>query len=122
MLRDAQMATKWVLEVAPLTLPEIARPRWAVACFGAGTAETSDYGHWLDTLRWAGHAGSEIGHVLDTLAHERPFVAAGVAVRKLLRFFAEVNTELTALQDAGRARAGGRSTTTSGHRAATYGR
>jgi len=31
---------------------------------------------------------------------------AGVAVRKLMRFFAEVNTELTALQDA-RARAGG---------------
>jgi hypothetical protein len=131
----------------------------AVACFGAGTAETSDYRHWLDTLRRAGHVGSEIGHVLDTLAHERPFVAAvpkaaladpsgplafvghvdlawtysffdlddrprgrpgrlmgviqallnrhraGVAVRKLMRFFAEVNTELTALQDA-RARAG----------------
>lgn len=131
----------------------------AVACFGAGTAETSDYHHWLDTLRRTGHAGSEIGHVLDTLAHERPFVAAvpkaaladpsgplafvghvdlawtysffdlddrprrrpgrlmgviqallnrhraGVAVRKLMQFFAEVNTELTALQDAG-ARAG----------------
>jgi len=131
----------------------------AVACFSAGTAETSDYGHWLDTLRRAGHVGSEIGHVLDTLAHERPFVAAvpkaaladpdgplafvghvdlawaysffdfddrprrrpgrivgviqallnrhraGVAVRKLMSFFAEVNTELTALEDA-RARAG----------------
>jgi hypothetical protein len=131
----------------------------AVACFGAGTAETSDYRHWLDTLRRAGHAGSEIEHVLDTLAHERPFVAAvpkaaladpagplafvghvdlawtysffdlddrprrrpgrivgviqallnghraGVAMRKLMRFFAEVNTELTALQDA-RARCG----------------
>jgi hypothetical protein len=131
----------------------------AVTCFGAGTAETSDYHHWLDTLRRAGHVGSEIGHVLDTLAHERPFVAAvpkaaladpngplafvghvdlawtysffdlddrprgrpgrlmgviqallnrhraGVAVRKLMRFFAEVNTELTALQDA-RARVG----------------
>jgi len=131
----------------------------AVACFGAGTAEISDYRHWLDTLRRAGHAGSEIEHVLDTLAHERPFVAAvpkaaladprgplafvghvdlawtysffdlddrprrrpgrivgviqallnghraGVAMRKLLRFFAEVNTELTALQDA-QARAG----------------
>jgi len=38
------------------------------------TAETSDYRHWLDTLRRAGHVGSEIGHVLDTLAHERPFV------------------------------------------------
>ena len=126
----------------------------AVACFGAGTAETSDYRHWLDTLRRTGHAGSEIEHVLDTLAHERPFVAAvpkaaladprgplafvghvdlawtysffdlddrprrrpgriagviqallnrhraGVAMRRLLRFFAEVNTELTALQDA----------------------
>lgn len=126
----------------------------AVACFGAGTAETSDYRHWLDTLRRAGHAGSEIEHVLDTLAHERPFVAAvpkaaladpggplafvghvdlawtysffdlddrprqrpgrivgviqallnghraGVAVRRLMRFFAEVNTELTALHDA----------------------
>jgi len=125
----------------------------AVACFGAGTAETSDYRHWLDMLRRAGHAGSEIEHVLDTLAHERPFVAAvpkaaladpggplafvghvdlawtysffdfddhprrrpgrlmgvvqallnghraGVAMRKLMRFFAEVNTELTALQD-----------------------
>jgi hypothetical protein len=126
----------------------------AVACFGAGTPETSDYRHWLDTLRRAGHAGSEIEHVLDTLAHERPFVAAvpkaaladprgplafvghvdlawtysffdlddrprrrpgritgviqallnghraGVAASKLMRFFAEVNTELTALQDA----------------------
>lgn len=132
----------------------------AVACFSAGTAETSDYHHWLDTLRREGHVGSEIGHVLDTLAHERPFVAAvpkaaladpsgplafvghvdlawtysffdlddrprlrpgrligviqallnrhrvGVAVRKLMRFFAEVNTELTALQDA-QARVGG---------------
>lgn len=132
----------------------------AVACFGAGTAETSDYRHWLDTIRRAGHAGSEIGHVLDTLAHDRPFVAAvpkaaladpggplafvghvdlawtysffdlddrprrrpgrlvgviqallnrhraGVAVQRLMRFFAEVNTELTALDDAG-ARAGG---------------
>jgi hypothetical protein len=131
----------------------------AVACFGAGTAETSDYRHWLDTLRRTGHVGSEIEHVLDTLAHERPFVAAvpkaaladprgplafvghvdlawtysffdlddrprrrpgrivgviqallnghraGVAMRRLLRFFAEVNTELTALQDA-QARAG----------------
>ncbi|HWO25084.1 MAG TPA: hypothetical protein VNO30_40375 [Kofleriaceae bacterium] len=126
----------------------------AVACFGAGTAETSDYRHWLDILRRTGHVGSEIGHVLDTLAHERPFVAAvpkaaladprgplafvghvdlawtysffdlddrprrrpgrivgviqsllnghraGVAMRKLLQFFAEVNTELTALEDA----------------------
>ena len=126
----------------------------AVACFSAGTAGTSDYYHWLDTLRRTGHAGSEIGHVLDTLAHERPFVAAvpkaalsdpggplafvghvdlawtysffdfddhprrrpgrlmgvlqallnghraGVAMRKLLRFFAEVNTELTALENA----------------------
>jgi hypothetical protein len=126
----------------------------AVACFAAGTAETSDYRHWLDTLRQAGHAGTEIEHVLDTLAHERPFVAAvpkavladprgplafvghvdlvwaysffdlddrprrrpgrlvgviqallnrhraGVAVRKLMQFFAEVNTELTILQDA----------------------
>jgi hypothetical protein len=132
----------------------------AVACFSAGTAETSDYRHWLDTLRRAGHVGSEIEHVLDTLAHERPFVAAvpkaaladprgplafvghvdlawtysffdlddrprrrpgrivgviqallnrhraGVAMRKLLRFFAEVNTELTALQDE-QARGGG---------------
>jgi hypothetical protein len=131
----------------------------AIACFSAGTAETSDYRHWLDTLRRTGHAGSEIEHVLDTLAHERPFVAAvpkaaladprgplafvghvdlawtysffdlddrprrrpgrivgvlqallnrhraGVAMRKLMRFFAEVNTELTALQDA-QARAG----------------
>jgi hypothetical protein len=126
----------------------------AVACFGAGTAETSDYRHWLDTLRRTGHAGSGIEHVLDTLAHERPFIAAvpkaaladpsgplafvghvdlawtysffdlddrprrrpgrivgviqallnghraGVAMRKLLRFSAEVNTELTALHDA----------------------
>lgn len=132
----------------------------AVACFGAGTAEASDYRHWLDTLRRAGHVGSEIGHVLDTLAHDRPFVAAlpkaaladpggplafvghvdlawaysffdlddrprrrpgrlvgviqallnrhraGVAVHKLMRFFAEVNTELTALEDAW-TRAGG---------------
>jgi hypothetical protein len=48
----------------------------AVACFGAGTTDTSDYYHWLDTLRRAGHVGSQIEHVLDTLAHERPFVAA----------------------------------------------
>ncbi len=132
----------------------------AVACFGAGTAEASDYRHWLDTLRQTGHVGSEIGHVLDTLTHDRPFVAAlpkaaladpsgplafmghvdlawaysffdlddrprrrpgrlvgviqallnrhraGVAVQRLMRFFAEVNTELTALEDAW-ARAGG---------------
>lgn len=131
----------------------------AVACFAAGTPELSDYRHWLDTLHRAGHVGSETGHVLDTLAHDRPFVAAlpravladpdgplafighvdlawaysffdlddrprrrpgriagvlqallnghraGVAVRKLLQWFAEVNTELTALDDA-RARAG----------------
>jgi hypothetical protein len=48
----------------------------AVACFGAGTPDTSDYHHWLDTLRRAGHVGHQIEHVLDTLAHERPFVAA----------------------------------------------
>lgn len=126
----------------------------AVACFAAGTPEVSDYRHWLDTLRRAGHVGSETGHVLDTLAHDRPFVAAlpravladpdgplafvghvdlawvysffdlddrprrrpgriagviqavlnghraGVAVRKLMQAFAEVNTELTALDDA----------------------
>jgi hypothetical protein len=48
----------------------------AVACFGAGTTDTSDYYHWLDTLRRAGHVGQQIEHVLDTLAHERPFVAA----------------------------------------------
>jgi hypothetical protein len=132
----------------------------ALACFSAGTAETSDYRHWLDTLHRAGHVGSEIGHVLDTLAHDRPFVAAlpkaaladpggplafvghvdlawaysffdlddrprrrpgrlvgviqallnrhraGVAVHRLMRFFAEVNTELTALEDAW-ARTGG---------------
>ena len=126
----------------------------AIACFAAGTADTSDYHHWLDTLRRTGHARSEIGHVLDTLAHDRPFVAAlpravladpdgplafvghvdlawaysffdlddgprrrpgriagvvqallgrhraGVAAHKLMRYFAEVNTELTALHDA----------------------
>lgn len=126
----------------------------AVACFAAGTPETSDYRHWLDTLARTGHAGSEVGHVLDTLAHERPFIAAvpkavlsdpggplafighvdlawaysffdlddqprrrparlvsvlqavlnrhraGVAVRKLMHAFAEVNTELTTLEDA----------------------
>lgn len=126
----------------------------AVACFAAGTSDTSDYRHWLDALARAGHAGSEIGHVLDTLAHDRPFIAAvpkavlsdpggplafighvdlawaysffdlddqprrrparlvsvlqallnrhraGVAVRKLMHAFGEVNTELTALQDA----------------------
>lgn len=125
----------------------------AVACFAAGTPEVSDYRHWLDTLAQAGHAGSEIGRVLDTLAHERPFIAAlpkaaladpggplafighvdlawaysffdlddqprrrparlvsvvqallnrhraAVAVRKLMHAFAEVNTELTTLQD-----------------------
>jgi hypothetical protein len=48
----------------------------AVSCFGAGTTDRSDYHHWLDTLRCTGRVGSEIGHVLDTLAHERPFVAA----------------------------------------------
>jgi hypothetical protein len=48
----------------------------AVACFGAGTTDASDYYHWLDTLRRAGHVGHQIEHVLDTLAHERPFVAA----------------------------------------------
>lgn len=132
----------------------------AVACFAAGTPETSAYHHWLDMLRRAGHVGSETGHVLDTLAHDRPFVAAlpraaladpegplafvghidlawaysffdlddrprrrpariagvlqallnghrtGVAARKLMQWFAEVNTELSALDDA-RARAGG---------------
>jgi hypothetical protein len=132
----------------------------AVACFAAGTPDTSAYRHWLDALRRAGHVGSEAGHVLDTLAHDRPFVAAlpraaladpdgplafvghidlawaysffdlddrprrrpariagviqallnghraGVAVRRLMHWFAEVNTELTALDDA-RARTGG---------------
>jgi hypothetical protein len=131
----------------------------AVACFAAGTPEASDYRHWLDVLARTGHAGSEIGRVLDTLAHERPFIAAlpkaalsdpggplafighvdlawaysffdlddqprrrpgrlvsvvqallnrhraGVAVRKLMRAFAEVNTELTTMHDA-RARSG----------------
>jgi hypothetical protein len=48
----------------------------AVSCFGAGTTDRSDYYHWLDTLRRAGHVGHEIEHVLDTLACERPFVAA----------------------------------------------
>lgn len=126
----------------------------AVACFGAGTAESSDYYHWLDTLRGVGHVGRGIEHVLDTLARERPFIAAlpkaalaspegplafighvdlawaysfydlgdqamrrpgrlmgvlqsllrgdraGVAMRALLRFFQEVNTELSALYDA----------------------
>jgi hypothetical protein len=48
----------------------------AVSCFGAGTTERSDYYHWLDTLRRAGRVGNQIEHVLDTLAHERPFVAA----------------------------------------------
>lgn len=48
----------------------------AVSCFGAGTTDRSDYYHWLDTLRRAGRVESQIGHVLDTLAHERPFVAA----------------------------------------------
>lgn len=132
----------------------------SIACFSAGTPETSDYYHWLDTLRRTGHAASGIGHVLDTLAHDRPFLAAipkavladpngplafvghvdlawtysffdlddrprrrparlvsvlqallsrhraGVAVRKLMHAFAEVNTELTTLQDA-QARVGG---------------
>jgi hypothetical protein len=127
---------------------------FAVACFAAGTPEISEYHHWLDTLRRAGHVGSVTGHVLDTLAHDRPFVAAlpravladpdgplaflghvdlawaysffdlddrprrrpgriagvlqallnghraGVAARKLMQAFAEVNTELTALDDA----------------------
>lgn len=133
---------------------------FAVACFAAGTPDISDYRHWLDTLRRAGHVGSETGHVLDTLAHDRPFIAAlpkavladpdgplafvghvdlawaysffdlddrprrrpgriagvlqavlnghraGVATRKLMQWFAEVNTELTALDDA-RSRMGG---------------
>lgn len=48
----------------------------AVSCFGAGTTDRSDYHHWLDTLRRAGRVGNQIEHVLDTLAHERPFVAA----------------------------------------------
>lgn len=48
----------------------------AVSCFGAGTTERSDYYHWLDTLRRAGRVGNQIEHVLDTLAHDRPFVAA----------------------------------------------
>ena len=48
----------------------------AVSCFGAGTTERSDYYHWLDTLRRAGRVGNQIEHVLDTLAHARPFVAA----------------------------------------------
>jgi hypothetical protein len=134
----------------------------AVACFAAGTTETSDYRHWLDMLRRVGHVGSDIGHVLNTLAHQRPFVAAvpkavladpegplafvghadlawaysffdlddrprrrpgrivgviqallnghraGVAVHKLMQWFAEVNTELTALDDARMRTGGGR--------------
>ncbi len=48
----------------------------ALACFGAGTNDRSDYYHWLDTLARAGHGGGEIEHVLNTLASERPFIAA----------------------------------------------
>lgn len=46
------------------------------ACYGAGTPKRSAYHHWLDTLRDIGHVGGDIEHVLDTLARERPFVAA----------------------------------------------
>lgn len=46
------------------------------ACYGAGTPSHSAYHHWLDTLRRLGHVARDIGHVLDTLARDRPFVAA----------------------------------------------
>lgn len=46
------------------------------ACYGAGTPAVSPYFHWLDTLREVGQIGPDIQYVLDTLAHERPFVAA----------------------------------------------
>ena len=131
----------------------------ALACFGAGTPDSSDYLHWLQMLGRDGHVRTDLGHVRDSLARERPFVAAlpraalaspdgplafighvdlawaysfldlddrptprpgrlmgviqsllhgdraGVALRYLARFFAEINTELTALDD-GHARAG----------------
>lgn len=46
------------------------------ACYGAGTPMTSAYYHWLETLRGLDQVGPDIGHVMDTLARERPFVAA----------------------------------------------
>jgi hypothetical protein len=48
----------------------------ALACFSAGTPDRSDYHHWLAMLGQAGHVRGGIGHVLDTLTQERPFVAA----------------------------------------------
>jgi hypothetical protein len=145
----------------------------ALACFGAGTPDSSDYLHWLQLLGRDGHVRDDLGHVRDSLARERPFVAglpkaalaspdgplafighvdlawaysflelddrpmprpgrlmgviqsllhgdrAGVALRYLTRFFAEVNTELTALDDghtrAGRSALGARERLRRGH-------
>lgn len=48
----------------------------ALACFSAGTPDRSDYHHWLAMLGQTGHVRDGLGHVLDTLAGARPFVAA----------------------------------------------
>ena len=47
-----------------------------LACFSAGTPVVSGYQHWLEELQRLGHVGREVSHVFDTLALERPFVAA----------------------------------------------
>jgi hypothetical protein len=50
---------------------------WLVlACFSAGTPTRSGYQHWLEELHRLGHVGRELSHIFDSLALERPFVAA----------------------------------------------
>jgi hypothetical protein len=49
---------------------------FSLACFGAGTPATSAYQGWVDELVHLGHLGRDIARVRDSLAMERPFIAA----------------------------------------------
>jgi hypothetical protein len=49
---------------------------FSLACFGAGTPATSSYQPWVDELVRLGHLGRDIARVRDSLAMERPFIAA----------------------------------------------
>jgi hypothetical protein len=48
----------------------------SLACFGAGTPVTSAYQAWVDELVELGHLGRDMARVRDSLAMERPFIAA----------------------------------------------
>ena len=49
---------------------------FSLACFGAGTPATSAYQAWVDELVRLGHLGRDVARVRDSLALDRPFIAA----------------------------------------------